>query len=121
MHHATRCCKKGTNLHFIDEQTVCYPVGHNIALYNTELKSQQYISGIEGTLEITAMAVTRNKKILAVAEKTERTPICIIYDLQTLKRKKIIASGECNAAEFCSIAFSAKNDKLLVTLTTEPN
>jgi hypothetical protein len=110
------------NLHFIDENTVCYPVGHNIVLYNTEDKSQKYISGVEGSLEITAMALTRNKKYLAVAERTERSPICIIYDLQTLKRKKIIATNEVSTAgsSFSSIAFSPKNDKMLVTLTDEP-
>jgi hypothetical protein len=112
-------CDVNNSLHFIDDQTICYPVGHNIVLYNTEEKSQRYISGIEGSDAITAMAVTRSKQYLAVAERTERSPVCIIYDLQTLKRKKVIASSEFNKEikEFISIAFSAKNEKQLVTLT----
>lgn len=111
------------NLHFIDDQTVCYPVGHNIALYNIEEKTQRYISGIEGSEMITAMAVTRSKKFLAVAEKTERSPICSIYDLQTLKRKKVITSHDIlrDRKEFVSIAFAPKNEKLLVTLTAAPS
>lgn len=110
------------NLHFLDDQTVCYPVGHNIALYSIEEKTQRYISGIEGSEAITAMAVTKSKKFLAVAERTERTPICIIYDLQTLKRKKVIASQDIkrDSKEFICISFASKNEKLLVTLTSTP-
>jgi len=46
----------------------------------------------------------------------------MIYDLTTLKRKKVIASTELKKEnkEFISIAFSAKNEKLLVTLTNIP-
>ena len=111
-----------SNLHFIDDQTVCYSVGHNVVLYNIEEKTQKYIPGTEGSEAITALAVTRSKKFLAIAEKTERTPICIIYDLQTLKRKKVIASTELKKEnkEFISIAFSAKNEKQIVTLTGIP-
>jgi len=116
-------CEVNNNLHFIDDQTVCYPVGHNIALYNIEEKTQRYISGIEGSEAITAMAVTRSKKVLAVCERTERTPICVIYDLTTLKRKKVIASSELKkeAKEFICCAFSPKNEKMLVTLTNIPS
>jgi hypothetical protein len=84
------------NLFFLDDQTICYPAGHNIVLYNTEEKTQRYISGIEGTEGVTALAITRSKRYLAVAEKTEKTPICVIYDLHTLKRRKVIASNEIN-------------------------
>lgn len=67
------------------------------------------------------MAVSRSKKILAVAEKTERSPIVVIYDLQTLKRKKVLAMNEVSrgGCSFSSIAFSPKNEKMLVTLTDE--
>jgi hypothetical protein len=114
------------NLHFIGEtgEFVCYPVGHNIAIYESETKSQKYISGIEGSLAITAMAVTKSKKFLAVAERTDRTPVVSIYDLKhpQFKRKKFISSNELKKEnkEFISIAFCPKNEKLLVTLTNIP-
>ena len=113
------------NLHYIDDNTVCYPVGHNIALYNCEDKTQRYISGIEGSEAITALAVTKSKKYLAVAERTEKTPICIVYDISRSvpKRMKVIASSEIRREnkEYISIAFSPKNEKMLVTLTNNPN
>lgn len=118
-------CDVNNNLHYIDDQTVCYPVGHNIALYNIEEKTQRYIAGVEGSEAITAMAITRSKKYLAVAERTERTPICSVYDLThpQLKRKKFIASSELKKEnkEYISIAFCPKNEKLLVTLTGTPH
>lgn len=71
------------------------------------------------------MAITRSKRWLAVAERTERTPICSIYDLHhpQLKRKKFIASSELKKEnkEYISIAFCPKNEKLLVTLTNVPH
>jgi|APGre2960657423_1045063.scaffolds.fasta_scaffold304981_1 hypothetical protein len=111
------------NIIFIDDQTVCYPVGHNVVLYNLEEKTQRYISGIEGSDGITALAVTRNKKYLAVAEKTSKYPICTIYDLTTpnLRRKKFITSNDIKSKEFISIAFSPNNQGLLVTLTSDPH
>jgi hypothetical protein len=111
------------NLHYMDETTVCYPVGHNIALYNTDERTQRYISGVEGSEAITAMAVTKSKKFIAVAERTERSPICIIYEYPSLKRKKIIASADIKKEnkEFVSIAFSPKDERKLVTLTNIPN
>jgi len=90
-------------------------------LYNIEEKTQRYISGIEGSESITAMAVTRSKRYLAVAERTDSIPICSIYDLQhpQLKRKKFISSKDHQSLhkEYISIAFCPKNEKLIVTLT----
>ena len=44
-----------------------------------EEKVQRYIPGIEGTQGITALALSKSKDWLAVAEKHERTPIVTIY------------------------------------------
>jgi len=55
------------------------------------------LPGIEGSTGIKAMALSRNKKFLAFAKATEKTPICIVYDLHHLdakgekQKRKIIA------------------------------
>lgn len=111
------------NLHFISETEICYVVGHNIVFYNTEEKTQRYISGTDGSEAITAIAVSHNKAFLAVAERTERAPLCMIYDTKTLKRKKVIVSTtelKKENKEYISVAFSPKNDKLIATLTNIP-
>ena len=110
------------NIHFLDDnQRVVYPCGHNVVIYNMEEKSQQYIQGIEGSEGITALAVSPSKKFLAVAERAERA-ICCVYDLFTLKRKKIITSTDYQSKQFLSLAFAPSAERsLLVTLTSEPN
>jgi hypothetical protein len=74
--------------------------------------------GVEGSEGITALAVSQAKKYLAVCEKAERA-LCIVYDLGTLKRRKILTSTDYNAREFISVAFAATNEKsLLCTLVS---
>ena len=108
------------NVFFLNDNEVIYPAGHNVVIYNIEDKTQRYIQGIEGTEGITALALSKSKRYLAVAEKHEKSPICVIYNMNTLKRYKIIASTETKAKEFISMAFCPKNEKLLATLTNEP-
>lgn len=71
------------NLHFLDENTVIYPCGHNVVIYRTDDKSQRFIPGIEGSEGITALALTRDKKTLAVCEKASKA-ICSIYNVDRL-------------------------------------
>ena len=83
------------------------------------------------------MAIDNNRRTLAVAEKTDKTPIITIYrvddvsnsnedrktDAKTLKKRKkpFICSTEIKQHKsFVSMAFCPKNDKLLVTLSSEP-
>ena len=98
------------NIFFLDDTQVVYPVGHNIVIYHLDEKTQKVFPCIEGTEGITAMALSFNKKWLAVAEKCEKTPIVTIYkvenekkedgesskksDGKTLKKRKMILSKE---------------------------
>ena len=97
------------NIFYLDEHEVIYPAGHNVVFFNLDDKTQRYISGIEGTEGITALALTKSKKFLAVAERNEKAPIVCIYDTQTLKVKKRIISDQMDqkdVKEFISIAFA---------------
>ena len=125
------------NIHFLDDQYIVYPVGHNIVIYNLDLKVQKVFECIEGTEGITAMALSANKRWLAVAEKTEKTPVCIVHRIDDEKKvdgevkksegktffrkKKVILSKEISVQKsFISMAFAPKNDRLLVTLSDQP-
>lgn len=66
------------NVHFIDDNKILYPVGHNICILTLDSSTQQLIPGIEGTEGITAIALSKEKKFLAVAEKSERA-LCTVY------------------------------------------
>ncbi len=109
------------NLYYIDDQRILYPAGHNIVIFNVDDKNQQYIQGVEGSEGISALTVSPGRKYLAVCEKADRA-LCIVYDLSTLKRKKVLTSVDYSSKEFISVAFSTQNEKsLLVTLTGEPD
>ena len=73
------------NVWYLDEQTVLYPAGHNIVIFNTEQKTQKFIAGTEKTEGITAMAVSPNKKYVAVAERAAEgeKALVTIFDLHT--------------------------------------
>jgi len=122
------------NIFFLDDNQVVYPAGHNIVVYHLEDKTQKAYPCIEGTEGITSMAISKNRKTLAVAEKSDKTPICTIYsvknvdeshesktDAKILKKRKIICSTEIKMHKaFVSMAFCPRNDKLLATLSSEP-
>lgn len=125
------------NLHFLDNTTVCYPVGHNVVFYSIDDKSQNFLPGIEGSEGITALALSANRKQLAVCEKSAKA-ICSVYnvgkmletfkdsqskklgsstyDQATIRKRKVLISNDSTARAFISADFSATNDKLLVTL-----
>jgi hypothetical protein len=65
---------------FLDNSTVCYPCGHNIVIYSLDDKSQRYIPGIEGSEGITALALSHNRKFLAVCEQATKA-VCSIYNV----------------------------------------
>ena len=123
------------NIFFLDDNQVVYPAGHNIVIYHLEEKTQKAYPCIEGSEGMTAMAISENRRTLAVAEKSDKTPIVTIYrvdddrsgneerktDAKTLKKRKIICSTEIKQHKsFVSMAFCPLNDKLLVTLSSEP-
>jgi len=109
------------NIFFVDNQNVLYPCGHNIVIYNIDERSQKYIPGIEGSEGISALALSPSKKFLAVCEKSERA-VCSVFDVNSMKRRKILTSTDYNSKEFVSVNFAPSNEKsLLVTLTGEPD
>lgn len=91
---------------FRDEQTIIYPCGSNLVLYNLERRSQKFIPGLENSNGMTAMAISPNRRYVALAEKTKECPCIAIYDLASLKRKKILRDTGLTTEEFVSIAFS---------------
>eukprot|EP00240_Pyramimonas_obovata_P000064 CAMPEP_0118921440 /NCGR_PEP_ID=MMETSP1169-20130426/720_1 /TAXON_ID=36882 /ORGANISM="Pyramimonas obovata, Strain CCMP722" /LENGTH=1196 /DNA_ID=CAMNT_0006862159 /DNA_START=210 /DNA_END=3800 /DNA_ORIENTATION=+ len=93
------------NVHYIDESTVIYPAGNNVVVYNTEQKKQKFIPATIDAEGITCLALSPNHKYLAIAEKSEKA-IITIFDLLTLKRRKLLVSPECGSREYVSMAFS---------------
>jgi len=57
------------NVAYYDEQTIVYPSGSNCVLYNIDQKQQKFIQGSEKSHAMTAMALSQNRRYVAIAEK----------------------------------------------------
>lgn len=103
-------------------------------MYHIKDKIQKFIPGTEGSEGITAMALSHNRKQLAVCEASVRA-FCsvynvskmldmfkdsktyhIVYDQVTIKKRKILCSQDYTARAFVSVDFCQGNEKLIVTL-----
>jgi len=84
----------------IGDSTIAYVSGHNIVIKSDMSNDCTYIQGVEGCESITAMAVSPGKTLMAVCEKGpiidhqrgRGQAICIIYDIATQKRRKVLTS-----------------------------
>ena len=108
-----------TNIAYHDEQTIVYPSGANCILYNIDQKSQKFIPGSDKSEGMTAMAVSPNRRYVAIAEKGEKATITI-YDLHSLRKRKILSSPEVQSTEYVSLAFSP-DSKYLVAQGGRPD
>lgn len=80
------------NVCYLDEQHVVYPAGATLVIYNTSQHTQRFIPPSEGSTGMTAMAVSPNRRYVALAERgtaAQPEPCISIYDLHTLKRRKV--------------------------------
>eukprot|EP01137_Pigoraptor_chileana_P030193 Opistho-2@16440 len=107
------------NVCYLDEQNIIYPAGSNIILYNIDQRTQRFITATERSEGITAMAVSPNRRYVAVAEKGEKASVAI-YDLHSLRKRKSLIATDAQSTEFVSLAFSP-DSKYLVTQGNSPD
>ena len=100
------------NVCYLDEQTIVYPSGSNCILYNIDQKSQRFIPGADRGSCMTAMAISSNRRYVALAEKGEKASIAI-YDLHSLRKRKPLSSVEMQSQEYVSLAFSPDSKYLI--------
>ncbi|KAG7481579.1 hypothetical protein MATL_G00068090 [Megalops atlanticus] len=102
------------NIVFYDEQTVIFPSGNNCVRYNIDQKWQRFIPGTEKSQSIQALALSPNRRYLAVSERGEKGTITV-YDLQNdqIKKRKVLSGGEIPVQEFVCMAFSPDSKYLI--------
>lgn len=121
--------KADCDAHFFDEMSIVYVAGHTVVLYQTDQKSQRFLPGGDFSQEISCVAVSANKKFLAVAEKvsarvvaeTNLRPIVTIYDLVTCRRRKTCCYLDIDCTEVVALAFDATNKHLLTQYGQSPS
>uniref|UniRef100_A0A3Q1GAX6 Cilia and flagella associated protein 57 n=1 Tax=Acanthochromis polyacanthus TaxID=80966 RepID=A0A3Q1GAX6_9TELE len=99
---------------FFDEQTVVFPSGNNCICYNTVQRSQRFISGSEKSQGLRALALSANRRYLAVSECGEKACITVL-DLQHEqgRRRKVLTAGDLPVQEFVCMAFSPDSKYLI--------
>ena len=106
-----------TNVWYLDEQSIIYPSGANLIIFNVDQKVQKFISGSSGSEGMTALAVSPNKRYAAVAERKAERPTITIFDLTTLRRRKTLTPQETASTEIISLAFSPDSKYLISQLS----
>ena len=107
------------NVHFLDEQNVIYPVGSNTVIYNIDQKTQRFIPSSPTSLGPSCIAISPNRRYLAVAEKGPERGQIVVHDLVSNK-KKLLQWKEMQSQSFTSISFSS-DSKFLASLTDKPD
>ena len=75
----------------MDEGTLAYLCGHSVVLYSPDTRTQRFVAG-SPEAAITGFAVCQRQRLLALAERGDKATITI-FDLNTLKRRKILAAA----------------------------
>ncbi|CAB1323901.1 unnamed protein product [Coregonus sp. 'balchen'] len=109
------------NLCYFDEQTVIFPSGNNCVRYNIDQKWQRFIPGLERSQGMYALAISSNRRYLAVSERGERATITV-YDLQheQSRKRKVLSGGDIPVHEFVSMAFST-DSKYFISQSGAPD
>ena len=63
------------------------------------------------------MALSHNNRYLAICERAEQA-ICFVYEVNSLKRRRILTSSESVAKEFIDVKFAHSDEKLTNFLFT---
>lgn len=83
---------RAQGLCWADESTLAYLCGQSVVLYQPDTKAQRFVAGSPDAATITAIAVCPSRRLLALAERGDKATVTV-FDLQTLKRRKILTSS----------------------------
>ena len=90
---------------YLDDDTILYPSGHYMVVATISTGAQQFLPGSPEHAGITAACMSRSRKYLAVAEYHDKAAI-VIYDLDSLKRRRMLVASEVGSREYVSLSFS---------------
>jgi cilia- and flagella-associated protein 57 len=92
-------------IHWLDENTVAYPVGRNVVMHNIHSNAQKFFMTSDKAESISAIALSPNKKFIAIAESGEQPQIQIV-DTNTRKRRKVLSVSDLGSDRFVCMQFS---------------
>ncbi|KAM8999832.1 cilia- and flagella-associated protein 57 isoform 1-T1 [Sarcophilus harrisii] len=109
------------NLCFFDEQIIIFPCGNYCVKYNVDQKWQKFIPGSEKSQGMLALAISPNRRYLAISEIVQNKATITIYELSSVpcRKRKVINNFDFTVHKFISLAFSP-DSKYLVAHTGTP-
>ncbi|XP_072724848.1 cilia- and flagella-associated protein 57 isoform X3 [Ciconia boyciana] len=93
---------------FVEDQVVLHAAGAGCLRLHLEQKWHKFIPGTEKSRGVQALAVSPNRRYLAVSETVAEQPSLTVYELSSVpaRRRRTLASAELLAREAVSLAFS---------------
>lgn len=109
------------NVNYLDEQTVLFPSGNQFVRFNIDQKQQKFIAGSEKCSGMSAVAISPNRRYIAIAEEGDK-PQITIWDLvhDQSRKRKVLTVPELEADGFVSLAFSP-DSKYLIAQSRAPD
>jgi WD40 repeat protein len=106
-HHDGESC-----LHWMDDGALLYPVGKTVVLQQPHSCHQRFLEAAYQSTAITAIAMSANKKFVAIAESGKHPQIQII-DTVTRKRRKVLSVSELDSDRYVALSFSSDGRHLV--------
>ncbi|XP_068808902.1 cilia- and flagella-associated protein 57 isoform X4 [Struthio camelus] len=108
---------------FFDEQILLYAAGANCVQFHIEQKWQKFIPGSEKSQGMQAMAISPNRRYLAISETVAEQPAVTVHEVSLVpsrrRRTLAAAAAELPVQEFVSLAFSP-DSRYLAAATGPP-
>ena len=83
------------NVVHVSENTIAYPVGRHIGVYNMDSHDMSFIQESETVKKIVAMCISPNKKYLAVAEcVSDGTGQVTVFNVPSEKKMRTLSHVE---------------------------
>ncbi|XP_060521926.1 cilia- and flagella-associated protein 57 [Cylas formicarius] len=111
------------NLNFLSDDEVVYPVGAVVAVHNYTLKRQKFIRISDKGKNLTHIAISPDKKLIAVVETTEKLPVVTLWCPESFRRKRTLSlptDKDIVAGRYSAIDFTFDSARL-VCVTDEPD
>uniref|UniRef100_A0A8C4V989 Cilia and flagella associated protein 57 n=1 Tax=Falco tinnunculus TaxID=100819 RepID=A0A8C4V989_FALTI len=107
---------------FLEEQVVLHAAGAGCLRVHLEQKWHKFIPGTEKSRGVLALAVSPNRRYLALSEAVAEQPVMTIYELSSVpaRRRRTLAAAELPAREAVSLAFSP-DGRYLAAATAPPD
>ncbi|XP_063263369.1 LOW QUALITY PROTEIN: cilia- and flagella-associated protein 57 [Prinia subflava] len=106
---------------FLEEQVVLHAAGAGCLRLHLQHKWHNFIPGTEKSRGVRALAVSPDRRFLAVSEAAGEQPVLAVYELsaERARRRKVLAAEELPVRQSVSLAFSP-DSRLLAAATGPP-